>query len=230
MLKNKIIADSLHVPLTRIRRWAKEFLPSDPKATRQSGYLREYSDNDGWFLYISGMIMDATGFTFRKTQKLMDEKLKPWMLQVGIAPDIQDVPKAKGVDLYLRHDSVLHFYINEQSDDQEVPPVRVEGLMALNRPKIKIDEMGKEFAVINETKITYWVIEPLTKKSATEYSTRPTVPSVSVSVLLSLFMHDLFGRERWSKWRKDWDRIHPENELKKYWHGMKILFPSLDRL
>jgi hypothetical protein len=230
MLTNKILADSLHVPLTRLRRWAKEFLPSDPKATRQSGYIREYSDNDGWFMYISGKIMEATGFTFRKTQKIMEGKLKPWMLGVGLAPDVQDVPILKGADAYLRYDCVLHFYIDEQSDDQEIPPIRVEGRMNRYSHKKKTDKEGKEFSVINETKITYWIVEPLTKKSAIEYFFRATVPSVSVEVLLSHFIRWVFGHGREAEWSRNRARIHPESELKKTWRGLKILFPPLDKL
>jgi len=218
MLTNKILADSMGVPLTRIRRWAKEYLPPDPKATRQSGYLREYSDNDGWFLFISGIIMDATGFTFRKTQKIMNEILKPWMFRVGLAPDIQDVPVVKGVDAYLQNNKyVLHFHINEQSVDKEIPPIRVEGMVDSNLHKIMVDERGKEFAFINEKKITYWVTEPLTKRSVTDYYRLETVAPIKISSLLGAFIYSIFGSRRLDKWIEDWYKIHLKSESKKPW-------------
>jgi hypothetical protein len=230
MLTNKILADSLDIPLTRIRRWAKEYLPPDPKATRQSGYLREYSDKDGWFLYVSGMIMEATGFTFRKTQKLMEEKLKPWMLRVGLAPDNDDLPILKGADAYIRYDCKLYFYINEQSDDKEIPPVRVEGLIEIPSRRKKTDEGGKEFAFINETKITYWVVEPLTKKSARDYFFRGPVPAVPIYSLLSNFITWVFGDDRSLKWHRNWGRIHPESELRKALRTIKWIFTPIDNL
>ena len=57
MLTNTIMSEKLSISITKVRRNTKEFLGQDSKATRRSGYKREFSNNDGFFVYLGGLLV-----------------------------------------------------------------------------------------------------------------------------------------------------------------------------
>jgi hypothetical protein len=97
MLTNAILSEKLDIPLSKIRRWTKELLPPDPKATRRSGYKREFSNNDGFFIYLGGHMVSELGFTFDGARKAL-EILTDWLLFNGLVPDIPDYAHRVGVN------------------------------------------------------------------------------------------------------------------------------------
>jgi hypothetical protein len=97
MLTNKIMSEKLGIPISKVRRNAKEFLGEDPKATRRSGYKREFSTNDGFFVYLGGYLVSNLGLSFEGARKAL-ETLKPWLLLNGFVPDIPDNAIRVGID------------------------------------------------------------------------------------------------------------------------------------
>lgn len=97
MLTNSIMAEKLEIPITKIRRYTKEFLPPDPRATRRSGYTREFSENDGFMVFIGGYLVSTLGFSYNEARRFM-EPLFMWMQRIGLLPDIPYSAKRDGID------------------------------------------------------------------------------------------------------------------------------------
>jgi hypothetical protein len=229
MLTNKTMADRLGIPLTRIRRWAKEFLPPDPRATRQSGYIREYTDNDGWFVYISGIIMDTTGLTFRQTSKVMDEVLKPWLLRMGLVPDLTGIKKLNGIEADIVWDVAVQFYLDHPSDREDVPAIRVEGKSSIHMAEEYVEKRSGEFvcAHLKDVKITYWLTTPKTAKTAYLYTWAKSSPFIPIFSELSGFILNIYDIPTRNSW---WDAYHYVHDNQKQPKTAKPSFTDTMRL
>ena len=86
-ITSNLLSEKLHIPITKVRRWAKEFLPPDPIATRRSGYTRKMSLNAAFNVYLGGILVSLLGFSFYEGRDIL-EKLSPWMKKVGLLPEI----------------------------------------------------------------------------------------------------------------------------------------------
>jgi hypothetical protein len=87
MLTNQKLSEGLNIPLSKIRRYTKEFMPPDPIATRRSGYTRRFSNNDGFFIYLGGTLVMNHGFTYEAARWSL-QILRPWFLNMGYVPNI----------------------------------------------------------------------------------------------------------------------------------------------
>jgi len=97
MLTNRELAEKLGIPIGKIRRNTKEFLGEDPKATRRSGYSREFTINEGFYVYLGGILVTRYGLTFGQARSAIDI-IKPWLLSNQLVPEPPKEAKPKGID------------------------------------------------------------------------------------------------------------------------------------
>ena len=99
-LTNKKLSESLDLPIARVRRWTKEFLPPDLVATRRSGYSRKFSLNEGFFIYWGGTMVQQYNITYDIVRKMINV-IRPWALCNGHVPEIPKGAGRMGVDKNL---------------------------------------------------------------------------------------------------------------------------------
>lgn len=95
-LTNRELAEKLNIPIGKVRRNTKEFLGADPIATKRSGYAREISVNDGFFMYLGTSLVSRFGFSFDNARKAI-AIIRPWILNNGFVPDRPKTLKRKGI-------------------------------------------------------------------------------------------------------------------------------------
>jgi hypothetical protein len=83
---NSRLSKKLGISLTKVRRLAKDFLPPDPEATRQSGKTRKYGKNEAFDIYLGHHLI--TRMKFRTDEaKAIHKDISPWMHKAGIYPE-----------------------------------------------------------------------------------------------------------------------------------------------
>lgn len=101
------LAESLSLPLSRWKRWSREFLPPDPLGGLQSGYARQYSLRDAFAVYLAGYLVSETGYSIPEARKILQD-LNEWLKKNVIehyeaAPDGNGdrMPQTAGTDLMI---------------------------------------------------------------------------------------------------------------------------------
>jgi hypothetical protein len=97
MLTNKIMSEKLGIPISKVRRNTKELLGEDPKATRRSGYKREFSLNEGFLVFLGGELVSRFNLSFGNARKALDV-IKPWLLKNGLVPEPPKEAGREGID------------------------------------------------------------------------------------------------------------------------------------
>jgi hypothetical protein len=75
---NRDLSRRLGIPLSRWKRWSREFLPPDPLGGHQSGYARQYSTKDAFIVYLAGFLVSALGFSIPAARQILRD-LNPWL-------------------------------------------------------------------------------------------------------------------------------------------------------
>lgn len=96
---NRELSLRLGIPLSRWKRWSREFLPPDPLGGHQSGYARQYSLKDAFYVYLAGYLVSAMGFSIPEARQILLD-LNGWLKKniienLDVAGDI-DQPVASG--------------------------------------------------------------------------------------------------------------------------------------
>jgi hypothetical protein len=187
MLTNKILSDALDIPLYKMRRWTKELLPPDPKATRRSGYARKFSNNDGFFVYLGGWLVSTYGIVFNDARKIV-ELLKPWLLRIGLVPDIPDNAKREGIDSKIKVGYEVNIYSCKEPGKFYIEGGGSVGFDQSN----KTDESGREYTQIVSKAAIYWIEPPPAKKRET-WATEIVNPMMNIKIqtLLDSFLRGL---------------------------------------
>ena len=81
---NRDLADRLNIPLSRWKRWSREFLPPDPLGGLQSGYARQYNLRDAFAVYLGGFLVSGMGFSIPEARKILHD-LNGWLKKNVIA-------------------------------------------------------------------------------------------------------------------------------------------------
>jgi hypothetical protein len=189
VLTNTIMAEKLDIPLTKTRRWTKEFLPPDPLATRRSGYTRQFSENDGFMVYVSGYLVSELGFSFAVARGIMKE-LSPWIYKIGLLPDIPSSVKRLGIDRKINHYEV-HFL---PMDNNTGWSHEIVGVTAEEISKAK-DELGREYYKFRRDFVTFQLPELIAFDYKPPRRVKKTLP---ISELLTDFLiHIKTDSEEW---------------------------------
>jgi hypothetical protein len=75
---NRDLSRRLGIPLSRWKRWSREFLPPDPLGGHQSGYARQYSTKDAFLVYLAGFLVSTLGFSIPAARQILQD-LNPWL-------------------------------------------------------------------------------------------------------------------------------------------------------
>jgi len=218
MLTNTILSERLDIPLTKIRRWTKEFLPPDPKATRRSGYTREFSNNDGFKIFLGGYLVSNLGFSFEDARKLI-KFLMPWIEQNGLLPDIPPNAKRKGID---RQVSTGYQIVMSLENNPRRWQCLAEGFVRREGDG-DTDSTGRIYGRIKEETITYLIgsymgpkisdMGPKIIDRAIEISgpsTNTNQKIIPVSLILGIFNADVL--QNTAKWFQNWKKLAEGNE------------------
>ncbi|MGD9330665.1 MAG: hypothetical protein PVJ53_05095 [Desulfobacterales bacterium] len=82
---NRELSARLGIPLSRWKRWSREFLPPDPLGGLQSGYARQYSVKDSFSVYLAGYLVAVVGFSIPETRQILND-LNGWLKKNIITP------------------------------------------------------------------------------------------------------------------------------------------------
>ena len=91
------MAEALNIPVSKVRRNTKEFLGDDPRAARRAGVKREFSLNDGFFVYLGGELVTNHNLSYGNARRALDV-IKPWLLKNHLVPDHAMWGKREGID------------------------------------------------------------------------------------------------------------------------------------
>jgi len=75
---NRDLSKRLGIPLSRWKRWSREFLPPDPLGGHQSGYARQYSTKDAFLVYLAGFLVSILGFSIPAARQILHD-LDLWL-------------------------------------------------------------------------------------------------------------------------------------------------------
>jgi hypothetical protein len=211
MLTNTITAEKLDIPLSKIRRWTKEFLPPDPLATRRSGYTRKFTENDGFIVYVSGFLVSNLDFSFASARDIMKE-LSSWIYKIGLLPNIPSSAKRLGVDSKIQ-DYEVNFFPLEKNVGWSY---YIVGVLKDTLLESK-DTMGREYFKGQRDYVAYQISESTTYDYK---SSRRIDKKLPISELLYNFLDRIKAdQDEWEKdkrphaivaWHKKWDAIAAE--------------------
>jgi len=206
MLTNAILSEKLGIPLTKVRRWTKEFLPADPKATRRSGYTREFSNNEGFFIYLGGYMVSVLGFSFDQARNIFKTVI-PWLLSIGVVPDIPEDAIRVGIDSKIESGFAIYFV--GRSSFIVKGTVKIEGT-----GKCEVDSKGRQYVRYKEEIIQYFYpdysvftfIESERTMSLPELvDGMPLERSLPVMLLFGYFLRLVLDDK--GSWREKWNQI-----------------------
>jgi len=75
----------LGTDLAKARRWSRELLGPDPKATRQSGFRRELTSGEAWEIYLGGVLISEGKFLVHEAKSILRD-LRPFLKQHLLYP------------------------------------------------------------------------------------------------------------------------------------------------
>jgi hypothetical protein len=82
---NRELAMRLEIPLSRWKRWSREFLPPDPLGGLQSGFARQYSIRDAFVVYLAGYLVSSQAYSIPEARQILQD-LKGWLQKEVIDP------------------------------------------------------------------------------------------------------------------------------------------------
>ena len=68
----------LGIDLPKARRWSRELLGPDPKATRQSGFKRKLTSGEAWEVYLGGVLISEGKFLVHQAKTILRD-LRPFL-------------------------------------------------------------------------------------------------------------------------------------------------------
>lgn len=86
-MKSSELAQNTNLPHSKIKRWAREFLPRDPKARMRSGYTREYGLDEAFDILMGGHLVSDLKFEVHEA-KMIISGLRPFLLAHALYPEM----------------------------------------------------------------------------------------------------------------------------------------------
>jgi hypothetical protein len=221
MLTNKELSEKLKIPITKIRRNTKELLGEDPVAKRRTGFKRQFSFNEGFFVYLGGFLVSHLGMSFEGARNTL-EILKPWLFLNGLVPAIPKNSIRLGADRKITVS--LRISLLPSPKDDRIQLFKISGVADYNHSSDR-DSLGRSFSKLEKIIIEYEVsadedsdlihlIDPISEE---KILTRV----IPIMVLIENFTRLVMGDES-SDWYKNWkllaekDPTEAENSIKKF--------------
>lgn len=79
------LSSRLDIPLSRWKRWSREFLPPDPLGGLQSGFARQFSLRDAFTVYLAGYLVSGLGYSVPEARQVLQD-LDGWLKRDVIDP------------------------------------------------------------------------------------------------------------------------------------------------
>jgi len=172
----------LEIPLSRWKRWSREFLPPDPLGGLQSGFARQYSVRDAFVVYMAGYLVSSQAYSIPEARQILQD-LNDWLQKEVIEPCCVSVET--GVEAPLQMG--IHELI--------ITPVRRNGVNVYSyRLRLLIDRRqidGENTAEIWQEQFREKVLKPGNPVSSGCYPTCGR--RVALSVLADHFFKRLSG-------------------------------------
>ncbi len=103
----KFLADKWNENLPKVRRWAREFLGPDPKATMRSGYTRELTLEGAFEVFMGGHLVSGLGFQIYEAKTIIEE-LRGLIKAKGFYPGkIYSEVRSKNPDIVFVHVHIM---------------------------------------------------------------------------------------------------------------------------
>jgi hypothetical protein len=97
LLTNQALADITGIPYGKIRRHVKETLPPDLRATIQSGYAREYSLRDAYYIYLVVHMVAGLKVTAPEAKIIIDS-VRDWLTEKNLFPGEDEIHWERTLD------------------------------------------------------------------------------------------------------------------------------------
>jgi hypothetical protein len=197
MLTNAVLSEKLNIPIGKVRRWTKELLPPDPKATRRSGYTRQISDNDAFFISLGGNIVAAHGYSYYETRKILNI-LKPWLRRIGLVPIIDSSARREGIDAEIRKPIFVTIF-RKDGDFY----LLVEGTVKIEKTK-KTDSLERPYVRWFRETVTYWLNSQNDIDPSDMSEMHKTIP---IWELLWIFNSSIYDVDTHIAWLNKWEGL-----------------------
>jgi hypothetical protein len=204
MLTNKIISEKLQKPIFTVRRWAKEFLGDDPAAGRQMGVAREITENDAWFMFLGGSIVELTRLEFKTVRKVIDQ-IKPWLINNGLVPVIPKGAWPQGIDQKMFWNHSLEFLKYQSTDDIAV---RFTGIVPKQGHASGEDENGREYESTTYREYEYWLLPHPEGEGKNIWGYAGL--KINIRILLTFFMNRICGQDARDEWWRRFQILHQD--------------------
>ena len=200
-ITNSELSNRTGIKHTKVRRWAKEFLPPDPRATLRSGYAKEYPLNEAFTICFAGYLLSDLKYEGHEARRILDD-LKEWMIRNG------QFPEHDGFQLSEEHPFIKNGY-----EVLVVPKSPSDGFCYMVRGSMerqeRLGENGK-YSIINHKYVEYPIVldeDPKEASLGILMASAGTVLGnfkiIRMSDLLNWFMGAVLGHghefERWQK-------------------------------
>ena len=210
MLTNTIMSEKLSISITKVRRNTKEFLGEDPKAIRRSGYKREFSNNDGFFVYLGGLLVSEFGYSFAFARDLL-KLFKPWLLKNGLVPDIPKYASRNGADREVRilQWSPPYEIVILQTIDSKYWECYARGIV---KREIDFETDSMDRNIMRETmeSFQYELGRPKVKKGG-----ESTKKVLDIGFYLWTFIGEIFGEHKYEEWIDEWENTLSDAKIKR---------------
>ncbi len=76
------LSEKLEINLAKWKRWSREFLPPDPLGGFQSGYARQYTVDDVFWVFLGGHLVNNMNLSIPESKMVLKD-LRPWLNDHG---------------------------------------------------------------------------------------------------------------------------------------------------
>lgn len=80
---NRQLAVKFGLPLAKLKRWSREFLPPDPLGGLQSGVARQYSVDQAWILFLGAHLVAELKAGIPEAKRILED-LTPFFKDAGV--------------------------------------------------------------------------------------------------------------------------------------------------
>lgn len=94
---NRDLSRKLDIPISKWKRWSREFLPPDPLGGYQSGFARQYSLREAFLVFLGGHLVAELRFTIPESRQILND-LESWLKQHMVSRTGFPCLKKKGQD------------------------------------------------------------------------------------------------------------------------------------
>jgi DNA-binding transcriptional MerR regulator len=135
----KQLSQKFGLNLAKVRRWSREFLPPDPKASMRSGYARELTMEDAFEVFLGGHLVSELGFQVYEAKQII-ENLRDWIKSKGLYP-------GKAYSEARRNNSRIHHVHIMRTLDGKNFFYEIRELLHIEPDKKDIDIMVEKYRI-----------------------------------------------------------------------------------